>query len=163
VIRRALALAAVVLASSGCGYRLAAAGRPLAGGVTEVGVPPFENRTADAEAGALLAAGVRDELARRGVVSASEEGGARLEGVVESSQATPSSADGRGAASWRLALRATARLVKDGAALADASVVREEEFLSGQDALETEGRRRLALRRAAATAARDLVERLEAR
>jgi len=46
--------------------------------------------------------------------------------------------------------------------IAEARVVREEEFLAGQDPLETEGRRRLALRRAAQAAARDLVERFEA-
>jgi hypothetical protein len=48
-------------------------------------------------------------------------------------------------------------------AVAEARAGREEDYLAGQDPLETEGRRRVALRRAAAGAARDLVERLEAR
>jgi hypothetical protein len=56
----------------------------------------------------------------------------------------------------------SARLVSSGRAVAQARVSRDEEYLAGQDPLETEGRRRLALRRAAQAAARDLVEQLEA-
>jgi hypothetical protein len=46
--------------------------------------------------------------------------------------------------------------------VAEARVGREEEVVGGQDPLETEARRRIALRRAAAAIARDLVERFEA-
>jgi len=153
----ALLLAALLLAS-GCGYQLAARGTPLAGGVgpMHVTVRPFENRTGDSEAGAFVAAAVREELARRGGEGGSE---ARLEGVVEDSRASPSSPNG---ATWRLGLTVWGKLADGTRTIAEARVVREEEFLAGQDPLETEGRRRLALRRAAQAAARDLVERFEA-
>jgi hypothetical protein len=142
---------------------VAARGAPLAGGVTQVAVAPLENRTGDAEAGALVGTSLREELARRGADAGSpSEGVPRLEGTVEGSRAGPSAADARGAASWRLALTVSGRLVKEGKVVAEARVIREEEFLAGQDPLETEGRRRLALRRAAAAAARDLVDRFEA-
>jgi hypothetical protein len=119
-------------------------------------VRPFENRTGDSEAGAFVAAAVREELARRG----GERGGeGRLDGIVEDARAAPSSPNG---ATWRLGLIVSAKLVDGTRTLAEARVAREEEFLAGQDPLETEGRRRLALRRAAQAAARELVERFEA-
>jgi hypothetical protein len=157
---RAAWLAAALLGTAACGYRVAARGAPLAGGVTRVAVAPLENRTADAETGALVAAALREELARRGADGGPADGSARLEGVVEDTRAAPSVPT---AQAWRLALTVSGRLVKAGTPVAEARVVREEEFLSGQDPLETEGRRRLALRRAAAAAARDLLERMEAR
>ena len=151
--------AAALLAACACGYHLAGHGAPLAGGVKTAAVPPFENRTSDAEAGALVAGAVRDELARRG---AAGEGGARILGVVESAVAGPSSVIASGAQTWRLGMVASARLVDGDRTVAQARAARDEEYLSGQDPLETEGRRRLALRRAAEALARDLVERLEA-
>jgi hypothetical protein len=59
-------------------------------------------------------------------------------------------------------MRVYGRLVEGDRALKETRVVREEEYLAGQDPLETEGRRRLALRRAAASVARDLVDAFEA-
>jgi hypothetical protein len=162
---RALGLAlAVAAAGTGCGYRLASKGAPLAGGATAVFVPPFENHTGDAEAGAFVAAALREELARRGAAGEAAST-ARIVGIVESLRADPSAPSAAGApfATWRLALTASARLVVSERAVAEARAGREEDYLAGQDPLETEGRRRVALRRAAAGAARDLVERLEAR
>jgi hypothetical protein len=157
---RAAALALLLL--SGCGYRLAAKGAPLAGGVTHVFVPPFENRTGDAEAGAFVAAALREELSRRDAIAGAESA-ARIEGVVEATTAAPSTAAATGTFTWRLGMVVTARLLDAGKPVAEARIVREEEFLTGQDPLETEGRRRVALRRAATAAARDVVERFEAR
>jgi hypothetical protein len=153
---RPLILAAALLAAA-CGYR-GAAGRGLAGGVERAFVAPFENRSGDAEAGAFVSASVRDELERR------DAGGgrgsrARIEGVVEETRASPSSPNG---ATWRLYLRVQARLVEGERALKETRLEREEEYLAGQDPLELEGRRRLALRRAAAALARDVVEAFEA-
>jgi hypothetical protein len=151
-------LAVALLALPACGYRLAARGAPLAGGASEVFVPPLENRSSDSEAGALVAAALREELARRGA-----QGGAgaaaRIEGAVEDVRYGSSSPNG---ATWKLALVVSARLVAPGGAVPQARIARSEEYLVGQDPLETEGRRRLALRRAAAAAARELVERFEA-
>jgi Lipopolysaccharide-assembly len=153
--RLALALAAVAL--SACGYRFASRGAPLAGGVAQIFVPPLENRTGDAEAGAFVAAALREELARRGADGGSSAA-ARLEGAVEDTRYAPSSPNG---ATWALSLTVSARLVSAGKPVAETRVARSEEYLAGQDPLETEGRRRLALRRAAAAAARDVVEQLE--
>jgi hypothetical protein len=151
---RALALASLLLAS--CGYALAPRGAPLGTGSTKVYAAPFENRTGDGEAGAFVAAAIREELARRGVVG-EESAKARIEGVVEGTAFVPASPT-----TWRLSMAVYGRLASDGRTVAEARVGREEEVVSGQDPLETEARRRLALRRAASAIARDLVERFEA-
>ena len=152
-----LAALALAAALSGCGYGFSAGAGRLPPGAEKVFVRPLENRTADAGAGALVAAALRQELARRGA-----EGGpgapAALVGEVRSSQATPATP---GAAVWRLTLAVSGRLVIGGRTAAEAEVQRTEDYLAGVDALESEGRRRIALRRAAEGAARELVERLE--
>ena len=153
----AQAISLLVLLATACGYHLAPHGAPLAGGVTRADVRPFDNHSGDAEAGAFAAAAVREELARRNAMG--EGAAARIEGVVEAVGATPSSPNG---ATWRLTLVISARLVDSSRAVAQARVARDEEYVTGQDPLETEGRRRLALRRATQAAARELVERLEA-
>jgi hypothetical protein len=151
--RRAPALALALLA--GCGYAFSSGVSRLPAGAEKVFVRPLENRTADAEAGALVAAALRQELARRGA-----EGGpaapAALRGEVESILATPATG-----ATWRLTLVVRARLEAGGQALAEAVVRPAEEYLVGVDALESEGRRRVALQRAAERAGREIVERLE--
>ena len=63
---------------------------------------------------------------------------------------------------WRLVFEVQARLVVDGKDAASASVRREVDYLGEVDAMATEGRRRLAIRKAAAESARDIVERFEA-
>jgi len=109
--------------------------------------------------GAFVTEAVREDLARRGI--AAEDGApARIEGVVEETVYHPSSPNG---ATWRLALVVSAKLSSEGKPTAEARVRRELEYLAGQDPLETEGRRRIALRRASEAAARELVEKLEAR
>jgi hypothetical protein len=154
--RRAVLLAPLLLAIA-CGYGLHAGESRLPAPATQVFVRPFENRTSDAEAGALVAAAVRRELARRGA-----EGGAdapaRLEGVVEDVTFTAASPNG---SSYRLVLTVSARLRAGDAVLGEGRVARAEDWLAGLDPLESEGRRRVALRRAADAAARDLLERLE--
>ena len=55
-VAAALALAA---AWAGCGYSATAGASRLPPGAEHVFVPPFANRTADAEAGALVAASLR--------------------------------------------------------------------------------------------------------
>src|SRR5256885_16645037 len=101
---RSFALALVL--AGGCGYQFANHGQPLPPGAESVFVAPFENRTGDAEAGALVAAAVRDELARRG-----REGGAgapaRVEGEVTESGFGPS---GPGGQTYRLTMEIRARL-----------------------------------------------------
>ncbi len=147
-----LMLAAAVI---GCGYGFSAGAGRLPAGAEQVFVRPLENRTADAEAGALVAAALRQELARRNA-----DGGAgapaRIEGAVVASSFAPSSAN-----TYRLSLDVEARLVVGAKVLAEQRAHRDEDYLAAIDSLESEGRRRIALRRAAAAVARDLVERFE--
>ncbi|MCX5730593.1 MAG: LPS assembly lipoprotein LptE [Deltaproteobacteria bacterium] len=153
-VAAALALAA---AWAGCGYSATAGASRLPPGAEHVFVPPFANRTADAEAGALVAASLREELARRGTAGG-EGAPARIEGVVTRVSAAPVTTQG---GTWRLVFEVQARLLVDGKESAAAAVRREVDYLGEVDAIATEGRRRLALRRAASEAARDIVERFE--
>lgn len=150
-------LLAAALLASGCGYALSSQAGRLPAGAERIHVPPFENRTSDAEAGALVAAAVRQELARRGALG--DAGApARIEGVAVAVSFAPSSF---GSATSHLALVVSARLVAGGRTLAEQRVQRDEDYLGAVDALESEGRRRVALRRAAEAAAREIVERFE--
>lgn len=149
-------LAAAMLALPGCGYAFTAGAARFPPGAERVLVPPLANQTTDAEAGAFLAASLRDELARRG--AGGGPGAARLEGTVVRSSTSPATLGG---ATWRLSLEVEARLVAGDRILGEVRVRREEDYLGEVDALATEGRRRLALRRASEAAAREIVERLE--
>jgi hypothetical protein len=145
------------IAGSGCGYAVGSGAARLPDGAGPVFVPPLENRTTDAEAGALVAAALREELSRRG--SAGGEGAStRIEGVVTRSSSSPLTTQG---GTWRLVFEVQARLVVNGQESAQVKVRREIDYLGEVDAIATEGRRRLAIRRAAGDAARDIVERLE--
>lgn len=150
----ALAAAALVAA---CGYGFAPAYR-VKGGGEKVHVRPFENRSADLDVGAALTAALRQELRRRGA-EAGEGAPAVIEGEVRSLEGVPSSAAG---ATWRAGLEVKARLVVGGKPVAERTVRREADHLAGADALETEGRRAVALQRLAAEAARELVQAFEA-
>jgi hypothetical protein len=150
---RALAAWAALCAS--CGYGFTAGLGRLPAGTERVFVGPFENRTGDAEAGAWVSAALREELARRGR-SGPEGAGARLEGEVVSSGFTPSSA-----ATYQQSLVVRVRLMAGGKVLGEQTIGRTEDYLGAIDPLETEGRRRLALRRLAAALARDILERFE--
>ncbi len=72
----------------------------------------------------------------------------------------PSSPDG---ATWRIGVEVKARLVVKGTTVSERTVRREADYLAGVsgDALETEGRRALALRRVADDAARELLHAFE--
>jgi hypothetical protein len=147
----------LLLALSGCGYSLNAGAGRMPNGAQRVFVRPLENRTTDAEAGALVAAALRQELARRGA-DAGSEAAARIEGTVDDASF---STLGLNPPTYRLALTVTVRLLVDGKLLAEQHAGRAEDWLSGLDPLESEGRRRLALRRAAEAVARDVIERFE--
>jgi Lipopolysaccharide-assembly len=147
----------LLLALSGCGYSLNAGVGRMPPGAQHVFVRPLENRTTDAEAGVLVAAALRQELARRGA-EAGSGATARIEGAVDDASF---SALGLNPPVYRLALTVTARLLVDGKVLAEQRAGRVEDWLSGLDPLESEGRRRLALRRAAEAVAKDLIERFE--
>jgi hypothetical protein len=150
--RAATALAALALAQAGCGYAVAA-GLQLRGGAPEAAVRPFENRSVDPGAGAVVAAAIRDELARRGAL-----GGDGARAIIDGEAWTEGGAPTLpGGATLHLALRVRARLAVDGAVVAERTVRHETDYLGGADALEGEARRDQALRRIAAEAARELV------
>ncbi len=151
------AAATGALAVVACGYGLTAGRGRMPPGAESVFVRPLENHTTDPDAGALVAASMRAQLARR-----SAEGGpgaaARIEGSVDEVAFGPSSPNG---ATSSLTLTVSGRLLVGAKVVAEGRAVRQEDYLAGQDPLESEGRRRIALRRAAEAAARDLVERFE--
>lgn len=153
-LRQLVALVALV---AGCGYTTGSGAARLPAGATLVFVPPLENRTPDAEAGALVAAALREELSRRGAAGG-EGASSRIEGAVTRSSSSPLTTQG---GTWRLVFEVQARLTVDGVEAAQVKVREEIDYLGEVDAIATEGRRRLAIRRAATEAAREIVERLE--
>ncbi len=152
-----LAALVALVGGAGCGYAVGSGAARLPEGAERVFVPPLENRTTDAEAGALVAAALRDELARRGAAGG-EGAPARIEGVVTRSSSSPLTTQG---GTWRLVFEVQARMTVRGQEAAQVTVRREVDYLGEVDAIATEGRRRLAIRRAAEEAAREIVERLE--
>ena len=146
------------LALSACGYALET--RYVAqGGAERVHVRAFENLSTEASLGAQVTAAMRGELARRGA-AAGPGAPAEIVGEVRAGAPSPSSPD---SATWRIGVEVKARLLVDGATVSERSVRREADYLAGVglDALETEGRRALALRRTAEDAARELLRAFE--
>lgn len=146
------------LALSACGYALET--RYVAqGGAERVHVRAFENLSTEASLGAQVTAAMRGELARRGA-AAGPGAPAEIVGEVRAGAPSPSSPDG---GTWRIGVEVKARLLVDGATVSERSVRREADYLAGVglDALETEGRRALALRRTAEDAARELLRAFE--
>ncbi len=144
------------LAAGACGYRFTT--RYVAqGGAEHVHVRTFENLSTEPSLGAEVTAALRDELARRGA-AAGEGAPAFIDGHVRATAPGPSSPG-----TWRIAVEVHGRLVVAGAAVAERTVRRETDYLAGvgNDALETEGRRALALRRVTADAARELIAAFE--
>ncbi len=153
----ALAAVAVALAAGGCGYGFSQRYRAR-GGAERVFVRTFENRSTDPELGAALTASLREQLARRGA-SAGPDAPAVIEGEVEAREGVPSSAAGE---TFHVAIEARATLRVGGQAVAEHTARRQGDHLGGADALETEGRRALALRALADEAAREILRAFEA-
>ena len=82
-----------------------------------------------------------------------------LDGEVRATVPGPTTAT---AATWRIAIELRVRFTPGaGTPAIERTIRRESDFLGGTDPLETEGRRALALRRAAADAGRELLRALE--
>ncbi len=159
-LRRRLAAAlaaAATLWAAGCGYGFSQRYRAQ-GGAERVFVRTFENRSTDPELGAALTASLREQLARRGA-SAGPDAPAVIEGEIEAREGVPSSAAGE---TFKVAIEARARLRVGGQTVAQHTVRRQGDHLGGADALETEGRRALALRSLADEAAREILRAFEA-
>jgi hypothetical protein len=164
-VRWAPVLAAALL--SACGYGFSQRYVAL-GGADRIHVRPFENRSTEPELGATLTSALRGELARRGS-DAGEGAPAELDGEVRATEpavtstagATPATGATSVAATWRIGIEVRARLAARNGAPVERVVRREVDFLAGADPLETEGRRALALRRAADEVARELLRAFE--
>ncbi|HEX9109417.1 MAG TPA: LPS assembly lipoprotein LptE [Longimicrobiales bacterium] len=148
---------ATALLCAGCGYGFAAGAGRFPAGAESVRVRPLANQTGDAEVGALVAAALRQELARRGLAGG-ESAPARIEGEVVASSFAPSTANG---ATYSQALEVRLRLMVGEKLVSQRSVRKQEDYLGGLDPLESEGRRRVALHRLAELIARDAVDQLE--
>lgn len=149
---RAAGLLACLALAGACGYAFTATGR-LAGGLGGAAVRPFENRSTEPELGGVFTAALRQELAARGLL-ARRETAAVVTGEVTTGVPSPTAPGG---ASWRVSLEVKARLLDGGRVVAERSLRGEADYPAGRDPLETEGRRALALRAAAAEGARELV------
>jgi len=154
---RARATACGVLLLAGCGYAFTTGVSRLPAGAERVAVRPLANRTADAEVGGWVASALRAELARRGA-DGPASAPAALEGEVEEI-ASARAASGV----WRLTLVVRAALRSGDRVLGEHRSRRTEDYAAGVDPLESEGRRRIALRRACEASAREIIERLETR
>jgi hypothetical protein len=150
----ALALAGLAACGYGFSQRYHAKG-----GVDRVHVRAIENLSADPDLGVAVTSALRDELARRGA-DGGEDAPAHIEGDVRSLEGTPSSVNGE---TWRMGVILRARLIVRGEAVAEQTVRRDADHLGGADALETEGRRAIALRKLAGDAAHDLLRTFEQR
>jgi hypothetical protein len=163
LLRRRGCVALLALAAAGCGYHFSQR-YATAGGVSRIHVRTFVNGSTEPELGAVVTSALRSELARRGA-EGGEGAGAVLDGEVRAGEAALTATTG---ATWRIAIEVRARLVVDGKPPVERVVRREEDFLGGTvtplgvpEPLETEGRRAVALRRAAEEAARDLLRAYE--
>jgi hypothetical protein len=160
-MRRAGIAVLVSAALASCGYGFSQ--RYVAtGGVTRIHVRPFENRSTEPDLGALVTTALRTELAQRGA-DAGEGAAAILDGEVRAGEPvlTTSAGSATVGTTWRIALEVRARLTTGSGDPIARTVRRDTDYLGGADPLETEGRRALALRSAAAGAARDLLRSLE--
>lgn len=155
--RGARAWAAAVALASACGYSFTAGKARLPAGAERVYVVPLSNQTGDAELGAIVTSALREELARRGS-SGGADAPARIEGTVVRSSSGPSTPQ---AATYRLTLDVQVKLLVQGKVVGEQTAHQLQDFLGEVDALATEGRRRVAVRQAAADIAREIVERFE--
>lgn len=158
--------AAFALTLAACGYGFTQR-YSAQGGAERVYVRAFENLSGEPELGAAVTAALRSELARRGAEGA-EGAPATIEGEVRAGEPAPTAVRPPSATesvstvtTWRVTLDVRARLVAGGKPVAEHLVRRELDFLGGADPLETEGRRALALRRAADDAAREILHAFE--
>jgi Lipopolysaccharide-assembly len=149
------ALAAFAL---GCGYRLANPG-DVPGG-HDIRVAPFQNYTAQVEAGGVFAAALRDELAAHGRLAGEGGSGPELTGELISIASAPSALGAQGASAFNVSATVRIRL-RDGTSLVyEDQAALGEDYLAGVDVLGTEANRRAALRRLARSMSRYLVERM---
>jgi hypothetical protein len=164
LIARALAALGCVaaLAASGCGYSFTHGGR-LPRGAESLRVAAVDNRTAQAEAGGIVGGALRDELSARGQLSAEGAAAPVAELQLVALRSATSALSGSGAFAFRLDAEVRLRVrAASGEPIYEDQALLGEDYLAGEDVVETEANRRAALRRLSRALARELVERMAA-
>lgn len=165
--RLCVALAVVLVAGLGCGYRFVPRETTLPEGVRSVCAPIFQNETPEPGLETLFTRAMRQELLRTGTLGDGGVCEARLEGVVTGVNSVPTivtepTADTPAQlASYRAFAEVHMKLIKGEQVLADTSVSGTEDYLPGSgDVLEAEANRQAALHRLSETLMREAYERL---
>lgn len=165
--RLCVALAAVLVAGLGCGYRFVPRETTLPEGVRSVCAPVFQNETPEPGLETLFTQSMRRELLRVGTLGDGGVCEARLEGVVTNVNSSPTIVTEptpetpAQLASYRAFAEVRLRLLKGEQVLADTSVSGTEDYLPGSgDVLEAEANRQAALHRLSETLMREAYERL---
>jgi len=148
---------ALLRASAVCfGLCLACGYAPVRKPGHAIKVAAVRNDTAQAEAGGILAAAMRTELAGRGRLGADSSALPELDVELLAMRSTPTASGGEGAAAFRLDAEMKLKIGDY-----EDRLIESEDYLAGVDVLGTEANRRAALRRLATAAAKEALERYE--
>lgn len=149
----------LLLGAAACAYRFSAPGAPLPEGIRSVRSPVLVNNTAEPGLEVLFTQALREELLRSGVRD-DPQSDAVLEGTLADVYGGANVAPPGKFASYRINAVADLRLVKQGRVLAATRISGWEDYLPGNDMLQSEANRQAALRRLAQALARDGAARL---
>ncbi len=150
-----------LLLAAGCGYSFSHGGR-LPKGAEGLRVGSVENRTAQAEAGGLFGGALRDELSARGQL-AEDAAQPFAEVELKALRSAPSALGAGGAFAFRLDTDVRLRVkAATGELIYEDQALLGEDYLAGEDVVETEANRRAAMRRLCRAVARELVDRMAA-
>jgi hypothetical protein len=154
-------LAVGLVAAVGCGYSFSQGGR-LPRDAKALAVLPVNNKTAEAEAGGAFGGALRDELVARGQLAESADVPV-VQLDLMALKSAPSALSGAGAFAFRLDCDVRVHVRSSaGEPLFEDQVVLGEDYLGGEDVVETEADRRSALRRLSRAVAREVLDRLAA-
>ena len=149
-MKRALVALALLSAVAGCGYRLESGSARFTDPSVRMDVPPFANRSATPDAGAVIAAGFREELRRSGFRGTFGDVGANylVEGTVRDLRSDIfSHGTDRFSIENRLTLVVDVRVVevvRGGVLWKESGLTETASFYAGPDAQYTEANRRAA-------------------
>jgi Lipopolysaccharide-assembly len=149
-MKRALIALALLSAVAGCGYRLESGSARFTDPSVRMDVSPFANRSTTPDAGAVIAASVREELRRSGFRGTFGDVGANylVEGTVRDLRSDIfSHGTDRFSIENRLTLVVDVRVVevvRGGVLWKEAGLTETASFYSGTDAQYTEANRRAA-------------------
>jgi len=149
-MKRALIALALLSAVAGCGYRLESGSARFTDPSVRMDVPPFANRSTTPDAGAVIAAGFREELRRSGFRGTFGDVGANylVEGTVRDLRSDIfSHGTDRFSIENRLTLVVDVRVVevvRGGVLWKESGLTETASFYAGPDAQYTEANRRAA-------------------